>query len=125
MNFFKKKPVPVLDTFPVPTHRVPLDATQTNFFSTLLNDMGGTAIAGKDREEAIQKLAHQYDRFAGDQIFGALSPDDLSKLMELQKARVPQQQIDRFLAEHIPNLPEIMKNSFVNFHTAMVAKAKK
>ena len=75
-----------------------------------------TAVLSEPLEEKmIVDLAMQLEQRFADAILRSLSSDDRMSYQDLLQRHIPDHEMNLFLTEHIPDFPEIMKQTVQKF----------
>lgn len=91
------------------------------FLEDLLTQSGITPIDEQMKEEMLKDLFQRLDKFLASKIVQNLTDADLEVFMKMNEEGKPQEDIDAFLKEHMPNAQEVFANAFGEFRDLYVS----
>lgn len=88
-----------------------------NYLDGLLKDGGMTTLDDQMREEMIKELFARLDNFIASAIIEKLPPENLDEFIKLNEEKKPQEEIEQFLKDKMPNSQEVFANAFSDFRS--------
>lgn len=67
------------------------------------------------KKQLVQELFIRLDKFLALKIVENLSPEDVETFAKMNTEKKPQEEIDAFIAEHIPDADLMFEQAFVDF----------
>jgi hypothetical protein len=90
------------------------------FLETLLEDAQISSLDENKREEMLAELYERLDSFMAAKIVDNMPPEYLDEFIKLNQEKKPQEEIDKFVKEKMPNSEDVFTNAFVEFRNLYV-----
>jgi len=86
-----------------------------DFLESLLNDAGMDTMSVEVKQQMLKDLhARLQDRFFG-QVIISMPEKDLTEFRKLSENKASQEELQKFIEEHVPNAPEVFAKAMVTF----------
>ena len=87
----------------------------SKFVDNLIEEKGFTAISDEVRKEIKIDLETRLDDFMAARVISALSDTDVAAFEEMLKAQKPDEEVQKFVSEHIPDFVSFLTNVLLEF----------
>lgn len=85
------------------------------FIDTLIEEKGFTAISEEVRNEIKKDLTIRLDDFIAARVISALTDTDVATFEEMLKAQKSNEDVQKFVADHIPDFINFLTNVLIEF----------
>lgn len=95
------------------------------FLEDLMDEAGVVIASVLLREEMISRLVKRLDKLLSIRFAQHLSDEDIQTFMRMNENNEPKEKIDAFLREKIPDVENVVKDTFVEFRLLYLEGYKK
>jgi hypothetical protein len=92
------------------------------FISNLLEDAGITNLDDDLKEEMIHEVFMQLDKYITSVIVENMKTEDVEVFIKMNEDKKPQDEIQQYLNDKIPNAQEVMTKAFADFRDLYLGK---
>lgn len=103
------------DTSTQPNDAVTIPAEIRGFLESLLDDAGMKGMDKDTHERMIKELFVRLDNYLATVIVDHLSDEDIDEFVKMNEEKKPQEEIQKFLAEKLPNAQQVFAQAFAGF----------
>lgn len=85
------------------------------FIENLLKDANITPLDDAMKEEMIGQIYVKLDNFITTTVIENLPPEHMGEFIKMNEENRPREEVDKFMAEKIPNSQDVFAKAFLNF----------
>lgn len=92
------------------------------YITNLLNDAGISNLDEELREAMIKEVYERLDQYITSVIVEHMQPEHVDEFIRMNEEKKPQEEVQKFLLEKIPNAQEVMTKAFTDFRELYLGK---
>ena len=106
-----------------PNQQIPTELRE--FLEIMLQQANLLTLDEKMKEDMIQELFYQLDRYLTSVIVDNLKPEDLEIFIKMNEDKKPKEEIENFIKEKMPNAQEMFTKAFSDFRNMYMENINK
>jgi len=92
------------------------------YLESLLDEANINGLDGQMGEGMVLELYSRLDSYLTSVIVNSLQPEDIEAFIKINEEKKPQQEVEQFLKDKIPNVQEVFSKAFVDFKDLYLGK---